>query len=75
MSCGGERQPRYPELQVSVRSSNPLVLVAGVREELRRVGADRDEIDGFTEDALASPHDLDHVLEVARHWIGSAQVS
>jgi hypothetical protein len=58
---------------VSVRSANPMVLVAGVREELRRVGVTREEIDGFTEEAFASPHDLDHVLGVVRNWIGSAE--
>lgn len=73
MTVSHERQPRYPELVVAVRSVNPLVLIAGVREELRRVGADRSEIDDFTEEALSSPDDLDHVLNIARSWIGRAE--
>jgi len=70
-----ESNPRYPDLRVSVRSSNPLALVAGVREELRRAGAASEEIAGFTEQALASPYDLGHALEVARDWIGTAEAA
>jgi len=75
MISSQESRSRYPELSVSVRSSNPFALVAGVREELRRAGAGREEIAGFTEDALAPPRDLEHALEVARHWIGSAEAA
>ena len=67
--------PRYPDLRVSVRSSNPLALVAGVREELRRAGVAREEIAGFTEQALTPPDDLCHALEVARDWIGSVEAA
>jgi len=74
MSERGSRA-RYPDLSVSVHSSNPLALVAGVRHELRRAGAEREEIAGFTEEALAVPRDLDHTIEVARHWVGRAEVS
>jgi hypothetical protein len=60
---------------VSVRSPNPLTIVAGVREELRRAGAGHDEITGFTEEALAPPRDLEHALEVARQWVGCAEAT
>jgi hypothetical protein len=68
-------RPRYPKLEVAVRSANPLALVAGVREQLRRAGVRGDEIADFTEEALAQPGDLDHALEVAKSWIGSARVA
>jgi hypothetical protein len=67
--------PRYPELRVSIRSSKPLALVAGVREELRRAGAAREEIASFTEQALTPPDDPGHALEVARDWIGVVEAA
>ena len=75
MQSGRSVGPRYPDLSVSVRSSNPLALVACVREELRRAGAAGEEIAGFTDEALTRPRNLDHVLEVARSWVGRAEVA
>ena len=75
MSPSCESRSRYPGLSVSIRSSNPLALVARVRQELRSAGAGPEEIAAFTEDALADPHDLEHALEVARHWLGGAEVT
>jgi hypothetical protein len=66
--------PRYPELHVSIRSRNPLALVAAVREELRLAGADRSDIARFTDQALAHP-DGPHVLEVAEEWIGAVEAA
>ena len=66
--------PRYPELHVSIRSHNPLALVAAVREELRLAGARRSEIDRFTDQALARP-ESPHVLAVAQRWIGGVEAS
>lgn len=64
--------PRYPELRVSIRSHNPLALVAAVREELRLARAGHGDISRFTEQALAHP-DEPHVLEVAEEWIGDVE--
>ena len=66
--------PRYPERQVSIRSHNPLALVAAVREELRLAGAEHGDIARFTEQALTRP-DIPHVREVAERWIGGVQAS
>lgn len=66
--------PRYPELRVRVRSPNPLALVAAAREELRRAGADRAEIARFSDQALADPKDVVHVLDTTREWIGVVEI-
>lgn len=66
-------RPRYPELSVSVRSSNPLALVAVIREELRRAGAAHADIARFSDQALEDPSDAEHVLEVAEEWVGGVQ--
>jgi hypothetical protein len=50
-----EMDPRYPDLQVSLRTENPLALVSATRLALRRAGMDRTEIDSFTRAALSSP--------------------
>ena len=64
--------PRYPELRVSIRSHNPLALVAAVREELRLAGAERRDISDFTDQALSRPSES-HVLEVAERWVGDVE--
>ncbi len=66
--------PRYPELRVSIRSHNPLALVAAVREELRLAGARHTEIARFSDQALKYP-DAPHVLEVAQRWIGDVEAA
>jgi hypothetical protein len=66
--------PRYPELRVSIRSHNPLVLVAAVREELRLARAGHADIARFTDQALARP-DGPHVLEVAEEWVGTVEAA
>lgn len=63
--------PSYPQLRISIRSPNPLALVAAVREELRRVGAGHETITRFTDQALADPSDPESVLEVAEEWVGA----
>ncbi len=66
--------PRYPEISVSIRSPNPLALVAAVREELRLAGAEHDDISSFTDQALARP-ETTHVLEVTQRWIGAVDAA
>mgnify|MGYP000166856531 CR=1 FL=1 len=65
--------PRYPELRVSIRSHNPLALVAAVREELRLARAERRDISSFTDQALAHPSES-HVLEVAELGVAAGEV-
>ncbi len=64
----GRPHARYPNLQVSVRSRNPLVLVAAVREELRLAKADPGDIARFTEQAMAAVPDPDSVRRVVAEW-------
>ncbi len=66
--------PRYPELRVSIRSHNPLALVAAVREQLRLARARHTDIARFTDQALAQP-DASHVLEVAEEWVGTVEAA
>ena len=75
MMSSREHPSRYPDISVSVRSPNPLAIVAGVREELRRAGAGHDEIASFTDEALAPPCNLEHALKVARQWVGCAEAT
>lgn len=46
--------PRYPDLEVSLRTEHPLALVSATRLALRRAGKDRTEIESFTRTALSS---------------------
>lgn len=74
-NAGSIDPPRYPRLKVSVRSHNPLALVAATRHELRRAGAGKDDIDGFTAQALRGSVDAGHVLAVARRWVGAVDTA
>ena len=65
-------QPRYPELRVSIRSPNPMALVAAVREELRLAAAEHDDIARFTDQALRRP-EAPHVRAVAERWVGEVE--
>jgi hypothetical protein len=58
----------YPEIRVSVRSRNPLALVAAVREELRRARVERAEIQRFSDQALTSK-DRKNVRRVCQEWV------
>lgn len=64
--------PRYPDLRVSIRSHNPLALVAAVREELRLAGAENSDIARFTDEALAH-RDATRVMAVAEEWVGTIE--
>ena len=61
---------RYPQIRISLRTRNPLVLVAEVRQELRRAGVDRDEIQRFSEEALAGKN-LQQAREVCNTWVAT----
>lgn len=51
---GEDMSPRYPDLQVSLRTDNPLALVSATRLALRRAGMGAEEIETFTQAALSS---------------------
>lgn len=75
MRSSSTDRPRYPELRVSIRSSNPLALVAAVREELRRARVEPAEIARFSDEALAMPGNGEYVLSVAEEWIGTVEAA
>lgn len=60
--------PLHPTVRVSIRSSNPLALIAAIRLALRRAGVDRDEIARFSDQAL-STSDVERQLQVCRSWV------
>lgn len=66
----GRRRPRYPHLRVSTHSPNPLALVAAVRHELRRAGAEPAEVRRFTDQALSAPLDSGRLHRVVEEWVG-----
>lgn len=47
-------KPRFPEVQVTLRTRNRWAVASAVRQALRRAGKDRQEIDLFLAEALAS---------------------
>ena len=59
---------RYPEVRVSTRTANPLLLVAVVRQELRRAGVEPREIDAFSEAALSAA-DERGIRRVCGEWV------
>jgi hypothetical protein len=62
---------RYPEIRVRLRTTNPLALVAAVRQALRRAGVERAEIRLFSAQAMAEA-DPNHVLRICREWVDAA---
>lgn len=61
-------QPKFPAISVNCSSSNPLVLVAVVREALRLARVERQEIRSFSEEALAL-NQLSVAREVCSKWV------
>ena len=59
---------RYPKVRVRVRTPNPLVLVASVRQELRRAGVERSEIRRFSDEALANDSP-EGVRRICSEWV------
>ena len=59
--------PRYPEIQVRLRSNNPFALVSAVRQALRRSHVDPVEITRFTEEALQSD-EPQRMREICSDW-------
>jgi len=59
---------RYPHIRVSLRTRNPLVLVATVRQEMRRAGVEKIEIQRFSDEALGN-QEPERVKKVCRKWV------
>ena len=59
---------RYPEVRVRTRTSNPLLLVAKVRQEMRRAGLAAGEIDAFSEAALSTEDEM-AIRRVCGEWV------
>lgn len=57
--------PRYPDIHVRLRSSNPFALISAVRLALRKSHIDQIEINRFTEEALdcEEPQQMRRVCE------------
>jgi len=60
--------PRYPDVQVTLRSRNRWAVVAAIRIALRRAGKERREIDRFLSEAL-SEEDPRAFREACRRWV------
>jgi hypothetical protein len=60
--------PRFPEAKVQLTGGdgNAHVIMAKVRNALRRAGAPGDAIEEFTREAMAG--DYDHVLATCMRW-------
>lgn len=59
---------RYPQIRVACRSTNPLALVAAVRQALRRAGLPSDEVRRFSAEAFASA-EPSSIRDVCRRWV------
>jgi hypothetical protein len=62
---------RYPEIRVRLQTTNPLALVAAVRQALRRAGVGAEEVYRFSAEALAES-DRKVILEICRRWVDAA---
>lgn len=60
----------YPDVRVTRRTTNPLVLIAEVREALRRAGVARPEIHRFSSEAFA---DLRKSRQVCSLWVQTSR--
>ena len=64
---------RYPDLRVRTRTPNPMLLVAMVRQELRRAGVESREIEAFSEAALSSADEVD-IRRVCGEWVDTRRL-
>ena len=60
--------PRYPQIRIAAGSGNPLVLVARVREAMRRARLEKAIIQRFSDEALANA-DLSLVQRICARWV------
>ena len=60
--------PRFPEVQITLRTRNRWAVASAVRQALRRAGKDRREIDLFLTEALATD-DPQKLQETCNRWV------
>lgn len=60
--------PIYPDVEVSVRSLHPLVLVSSVRYALRRAGIGSEQISRFSCEALTARSER-RQRQICAHWV------
>ncbi len=65
---------RYPQVRVRTRTPNPLLLVAFVRQELRRAGVEAREIEAFSEAALSAPDEM-AIRRVCGEWVDTRRLA
>ena len=70
----GAGEPRYPGVEVSTRSENPIALIAAVRQALRQARVERDEIGRFSDLAFGSA-DPAKRLAVCSSWVSVSHSS
>ena len=64
---------RYPKVRVKTRTPNPMLLVAMVRQELRRAGVESREIDAFSEAALNADDEMG-IRRVCGEWVDTRRL-
>jgi hypothetical protein len=64
----GTGQPRFPEVEVSLRSNNPVALIAAVRLALRQAHVDQELIGEFSDRAFETA-DPQRQRRVCRSWV------
>ncbi len=64
---------RYPEVRVRTRTPNPLLLVAVVRQELRRAGVESGEIEAFSEAALSAADEVG-IRRICGEWVDTRRL-
>ena len=60
--------PRFPEVQVTLRTRNRWAVASAVRQAMRRAGKDRREIDLFLAEAMAT-QDPQELQETCNRWV------
>ena len=64
---------RFPEVRVRTRTPNPLLLVAVVRQEMRRAGVEAREIEAFSEAALSAADEVG-IRRVCGEWVDTRRL-
>jgi len=70
--------PRFPEVQVTLRTENRWAVASAIRQALRKAGKDRAEIDRFVAEAMAameSGDDPRRFHEVCQRWVRLQPIS
>lgn len=61
--------PRYPNVRVAMPSDNPWAVASAVRQALRRAGAAPEEIQAFSDEALAVRDRPGELERRCRDWV------